>query len=210
MNRILFLLGLALCATPALAADHEVSLEMGSLHANDTSWDMFSDTPSFNTYGLRVGYAFHDRIAAIAGYHHGANGMTVEAMDSGWESGDPPTFASAFYGDEYSLGIKADLPLSINLRPFATVQALGVRGLIRLDDDAEHDDNLNQIQQGAFAPGGMATGGIDLRIPIAQAKYCVASSLEFGYGKVLDLDFGDLGKLPMGGFVFRWGVGVRM
>lgn len=210
MNRAITLLGLSLCASPALAADHEVSLELGSLHANDASWDLFSETETFGTYGVRVGYAFHDRMAAIAGYHRGSTGMTVESTSGGWETDEPPTFQSAFYGDEYTLGVKADLPLSINLRPFVTVQALGVRGLIRLDDDTEHDDNLNQITRSAFAPGGMATGGVDLRIPVAQARYYLSSSMEFGYGKVLDLDFGDMGTLPMGGFAFRWGVGFRM
>ena len=194
-----------LCAAPALAADHEISYETSTLGVHDPSWQTFDEHHDFfGANGLRVGYAVHDRVAIVGGWHLGRNGQDVFV-----DGEDQQSFRAAFTGHEFLLGAKADLPLARWFRPYALLQAMGVYGVVRLDEDVSTEDNLNQIKEGAFAPGGVAAGGFDIRVPFKEEAYIIATYFEFGYGQILPLRFQDMGDITMGGFAFRWGVGAR-
>lgn len=202
------LLGLASVAPSAVhAADHEVSYEVGTLAIHDPAWDLFDASLSYlPSQGVRLGYAVHDRVAVIGGWHHAARGQTLYTEG---EEDDESTFAAAFYSETFLAGAKADWDLAPWFRPYAAAQFMGVLGTVRLDDDTTEDDNLNQITRRAFTPGAVATGGVDIRVPFADGRYAVASYMEFGYGRTLNLSFEDLGDLDMAGFAFRWGIGAR-
>lgn len=202
-------------STPAFAADHELSLELGSLHVNSDSWDLFHEGEYFPTAGVRLGVAVHERVAVVAGYHHAAYGSDIYTdswsgeYDFADEESDAADFVGAFAGDEYTLGAKVDVPVTGWLHPYGVVHALGVRGVIRLDEDVEDDDNLNQLPYRALTFGGMGALGVEFLAPVLKEKAHLGSYLELGYGRVAALDFDALGKMPMGGFAVRMGTGVR-
>ena len=213
---------IALLAVPAtaVAADHELSLELGATgHAADDNWFLFDDnTDALTDYGLRLGFAVHDRVAVIAGYHHGAQGSRIELPGYGGDSdeyyydddsSEGQALAAAYYADTFSLGAKADLPVAVWFQPYATIQALGIRSMVRLDDDTTTDDNPNQLQRATFNPGGLASAGVEFRIPIRHTSWALASHLELGYHIATPSDFDELGSLTNRGLVFRWGLGVR-
>ncbi len=203
---ILALLAFSGAALPgeAQAADHELSLELGTAANHQQNWYMFNaESQQLPTWGLRAGVAVHDRLAVIGGWHHGKKGMRMAA-------GNGSVFASVFYGDSFTLGLKVDVPVAVWFRPYATAQGQGFRGMVRLDDDLYEDDNPNQIEQADFSFGGIGALGTDFRVPFKDGAWALASYLELGYGYAAPLDFGDLGELDgLHGVVFRWGVGVR-
>ena len=197
---------LALLALPgaAFAADREVSLELGTLAAPDANWELFSETPRLPTQGVRIGWPVHDRVAIVAAWHRGARGTTL-----GGESTGQSDFIAAFSAHSVALGAKADYPLAPWFAPFATAQAIGLVGTVRLDDDPDDDENLNQLSHTAFAPGALATAGIELRIPLADGDFAAATALDMGYAWLAPLSYDTLGDLAFHGFILRWGVGAR-
>ena len=103
------------------------------------------------------------------------------------------------------------------LRPYATVQALGVLGTLRLDDDPS-DEDVGLRRYRSLTPGGVAALGLDLVGGRPRAAVHPAFNLELGYGLTANMRFSDrdagpepidLGTLGMGGFYMRWGVGVH-
>ena len=204
------LLGL-FAAAPAAAADNELSFEFGSLHNDDSSYALFSSEESMPSIGMRAGFAFHDRLSARLGWQHVRQGADVSV---GEEQSDSH-ISSAFYGDELSLGVRADVPLGDFVLPYVSVDGLGFRAKVRFDDDATDEDSPGQVEETAFAPGALAMGGAELRIPIgrlyptSKAELALGLNLEVGYALVGQLDFGDLGQMKPGGLAVRSGVGIR-
>lgn len=196
----------ALLAAPgaALAAQNEVSLELGSFASPDPDWELFSESGHLPTQGLRLGWALHDRIALVGGWHRGARGMTL-----GDEAGSQSDFVAAFCAHTLGVGAKADWPLASWFAPYATAQATGLLGTVRLDDDPEDDDNLNQLSHTAFAPGAMATAGLEFRLPLREDALAAATSFELGYAWFAPLSYDALGSLAFRGLVLRWGLGAR-
>ncbi len=214
-----FIHSIAACAalalpSAAIAADHEISLELGTIgHGPDDNWFLVNDYNDYlGVYGVRLGYAVHDRVAIIGGWHHGRSGARVEMGDEGAyydEEGMYANLGVAYYADTFSLGAKADWPLAVWFHPYATVQALGIRSLVRLDDAPRDDDNLNQIQRSAFSPGGAAAGGLEFRVPMNHNEWALATHAELGYHIGTRASFDELGSLGNRGLVFRWGLGAR-
>lgn len=199
MRSALALLALSL-ATPAVAADHELSAELGTLHNGDPAWDLFSERNGMPSIGLRGGIAVHDRVAVQLGWHRVRRGANVSGAAN---------LRTAFVGHEITLGAKADLALGEALRPYVKLDAMLLRGTMRFDDARNDDDNPGQVSASAIAPGGLAVGGLELRIPQGEAPFTLAWHLEAGYGRTATLDFGDYGALTPAGLVVRSGIGVR-
>jgi hypothetical protein len=194
--------------TAAMAADHEISLELGTTgHGADDNWFLFNDDwDTLSSYGVRAGFAVHDNVSVIGGWHHGARGTRLEL--NGTDESEANA-GLAYYADTFSLGAKVDWPLWVWLHPYATVQGLGIRSMVRIDDAPADDDNPNQIQRGAFSPAGAATGGLEFRVPFHHNEWALASHLELGYQLGTRSSFDELGSLTNRGVVFRWGLGVR-
>lgn len=203
--RIFTIAALLLLPGAVFAADREVSFEVGSLgQAAEDNWSLFSENDALTTVGVRLGYPVHDRLAVVAGWHHGTTGTHVEIGDA-----EDSVLAAAYYADDFTLGVKADWDVASWFRPYATVAAAGQRTMVRMDDDTSVNDNPNQIQRAAFCPGALAAAGLDFRLPFAQGRMAAASYLELGYQLLAPADLEELGSLQTRGLVFRWGVGMR-
>lgn len=211
--RILPIAALLALPTTALAADRELSFEVGTLgQAAEDNWYLFSESDMLPTVGLRVGYPVMDRLAVVAGWHHGASGTHVQLGDEAYyyeEYEGSSTLAAAYYADDFTLGVKADWDVATWFRPYATVAFASQLTRVRLDDDTSVDDNPNQIEKSAFSPGALGAAGLDFRVPFAQGRMAVASYLELGYQVLSPADMEELGTLQTRGMVFRWGVGMR-
>jgi hypothetical protein len=194
----------------ALAADDEVSFEVGWIGAHDRAWDVFAGGDAYGTFGLRVGKEIHPRVAIVAGWQHGNVGSDVYTdgdtsyYDDGYDSG----FRAAFYGDQVTLGAKADVELLPWLHPYATAQGIGARAMVRFDDDLEDDENPTQVQRVGLSGGIYAAGGLDFPIRV-KGDVAIAPYMEYGYGLIAPIHFGDVGQLGFSGFAGRTGVGVR-
>jgi hypothetical protein len=203
MSRSLIgLLGLLL-ATPALGADHELSLELGTLHIGDPAFDVFSHGDALPSKGLRAGVAVHERLAVVAGWHHTARGAELHSSEGKLLA------RSSFRGEAFTLGVKPDLAIGPYFRPYLLVQGMLLAGQVRFDDDPNESDSPGQIQESAVAPGLLTMGGIELRAPMGGAPLTIAFHLEGGYGRTAPLAFDDVGDLQPGGLALRGGVGVR-
>jgi len=196
----------ALCAAlPAQAADHELSLEMGSLAVRDPAWNTFSSADAMTTLGLRAGYRVHDRVAVIGSYHHTRTGSDVFDDD-----GEGLLARAAFFGNEFTLGAKADVSIKDFMLPYVTVSGLVFHSDARFDDAPNDDDNPGQIKETALSGGFRGMGGLEFRIPRWEPPgFTVGAYLEFGYTYLSPLSFGDLGDMELGGFTARGGLGVR-
>jgi hypothetical protein len=83
-----------------------------------------------------------------------------------------------------------------------------MRGLARLDDDSNDDENLTQVQRAGLTGGFLAAGGLDVLIRVRGNVY-IAPYVEVGYGWMAPLALKDLGTVQFSGFSGRSGVGVR-
>ena len=85
------LMFIAAFAGQASAADNELSFELGAFGTADERFDMFDESATIGTLGVRGAFAVHDRVNIVAGYHTGAWGQDVVT-----EGGDD----SYYYYDE--------------------------------------------------------------------------------------------------------------
>lgn len=201
-------------ALPAAAATNELSFEVGWLGTRDPSYDLFADGRTLASVGLRGGYAVHPNVAIIAGWQHASTGATVEVPgvenyaddEEYYEYGT--TFETALYTDQLSVGSKADVKVFKWLHPYVTAQIVGMRGLARLDDDNNDDENLTQVQRAGLTGGFLGAGGLDFLIKV-RGTFAIAPYVELGYGWMAPMAFKDLGTLQFSGFAGRAGVGVR-
>lgn len=199
------MLALLLALGSASAATNEIDLEAGWFGSSDAGWDLFSEADLYGTWGFRLGYAVHPRIAIIGGAQFGKTGQTVES----YSTEDRSTFYTGFYGDTFTLGAKGDVQVASWLHPYVTVQGVGLRGLARFDDDRAHDDNASQVQVAGFTGGVLGTVGLDFPIALGHSGFAVSPYTEFGYGWTAPLALGDVGSVQLSGFTGRAGVGLR-
>jgi len=199
-------------AAPALAASNELSFEVGWFGATDPAFDTFANGNSLGSLGLRAGYAVHPNVAIIAGWQHATNGATIGVPDTDDTDteyyGAGSSFQTALYTDQISVGSKADVKVFKWLHPYVTAQLVGMRGLARLDDDSNDDENLTQVQRAGLTGGFLAAGGLDFLIRVRGNVY-IAPYVELGYGWMAPLALKDLGTVQFSGFSGRSGVGVR-
>jgi hypothetical protein len=207
-------------ALPAAAATHEISAEVGWINSSDPAWDFFSEAALHGSYGLRLGYAVHPNVAIIGGWQHAVNGVGTSGPGIGAASysdgGDDyyydneDAFWAALYTDQVTVGAKADFQVLTWLHPYATVQAVGMRGLLRMDDDSQDDENLTQIELAGLTGGVLGAVGLDLPVPLrVGSTVAIAPYAEVGYGWLAPMQFEQLGSVQFAGFTGRAGVGVR-
>jgi hypothetical protein len=205
---------LALLAFAAHAATNEVSFDLGWVGASDPAWDFFSDADTLPSYGVRLGYAVHPNVAVIAGWQHAVNGASVGlpglagSSDYEYDDYDDGHVTAAMYSDQILLGAKGDVKIWSWLHPYATVQAVGMRGLVRMDDDPGDDENLTQVQVAGVTGGVEGALGLDFLIPV-KGRWKIGLYTELGYGWLAPMRLEDLGSVQFAGFAGRAGVGVR-
>lgn len=203
------LLTLAALSAPASAGTNELAFELGALGSSDRNWDLFSDGPLLSSMGLRAGYGVNDWLTVVGTWQTARDGsvLYIESYDAN-EYLDQDALLS-LRTNQLSLGPKFSLDLFSWLHPYATVQGLALLGTVRMDDDAQHDDNLNQYKSSAVTGGGFAALGLDFILLREDRPIRPATYLEMGYGRTANLAFDDIGTLGFGGFALRWGVGAR-
>ena len=203
------MISILLASTLSLAADtndqvgaKEIYLRESWLGATDNRWDAFSSDDTYRTVGLQVGYRIAPRVTLIGGWQHGGVEMDTSVGDDGGY------YVARFRGDQAGFGARADFPVADWVHPYAGLQAIGMFGRIRLDDQPAEDDNANELRFAGASGGALGTGGLEFRIAM-DGGYAVLFDAEFGYGWVAPMTFDTLGNLPFSGLSSRIGAGVR-
>jgi hypothetical protein len=168
----------------------ELSLELGSTHAPDDGYQLFSDKNAMGSWGARVGFGLGDRTSEV---------MTAE------ETAD---FEAALTVDQLAVGPRFGIRIEDVVMPYVTVQAVGMRGRVRLDGDPDSNDELDQWKDSALTGGGLAMGGAQVVLGQPEQTVRFEGHLEMGYGYALPLDFGDYGSISFHGFALRGGAGI--
>ena len=199
--------------------DHELSLELGSLGTAGEGWEALVDNVQLGTVGGRAGLALSERWTLVGDYQLGRHGGSVEVYDpTGEHTYEELGLELSLLSHQLSVGPKFDVQVAHWLRPYATVQALGALGTLRLDE-MPNDDEEGLTRYRSLTAGGVAGLGVDLVAGEPRQRIHPAAHLEMGYGYVLPYRFADadagpaevsLGDLSMRGFYLRCGVGIRL
>lgn len=179
----------------------EVALEVGSLHNGDSAYDLVSDEDQLMSAGVRGGIAVAGPLHVVAGWHRTSHGSTVYNGDT--------SFDSAYQANEWSAGLKGVWHLHDVIQPYVSAQVLVLQGAFKFDGDASKDDNIDQFVERAVHPGGMATVGTCLTVPLPDWPAQPALWLEGGLAGVSRSAYGDFGDMAAGGFILRVGAGVQ-
>lgn len=180
----------------------EVSVELGSTHAPDDGYDLFSSRNAMGSWGARVGFGLTDRIALLVDWQHSGKGG---AVTTGAEDAE---FQAALTVDQISVGPRVGVHIGDWVMPYATVQATGMRGRVRLDGDPDSTDDLDEWKDSALTGGGLAMGGVQVVLGEPERALRLSGHLEAGYGYAAPLDFEDYGSLSFHGFALRGGAGI--
>lgn len=202
---------LTLLFSTALAASNEVGLSIGWLDSGDPAWRHVAESGAYATWGGHFGLAVHDRVTVLAGYRHGRVGADLDAWD--WDSDESSSSfnsaKNAFYANTFLLGAKADWEVVESFTPYLGLQAQGLLGMARVDDELDDDENVSQRQQVGFSPGFVVTGGLAFPVPTAVDGMYVTPWVDAGYGWVAPLKLGDLGRVQPSGFTGQAGVAFQ-
>ena len=190
-----------LFASVSLAAT-ELSLELGSTHAPDDGYALFSDKNVMGSWGVRLGFGLDDRISLLVDWQHSGQGGEVTT------AADAADFEAALTVDQLAVGPRFGVRIQDVVMPYATVQAVGMRGRVRLDGDPDSADELDQWKDSALTGGGLAMGGAQVLLGDPEQAVRFSGHLEMGYGYALPLDYGDYGSISFHGFALRGGAGI--
>jgi hypothetical protein len=222
---LLPLLTLLFAAGPAAASErgkfsHEASFTMASQRVLGEPFPdiLADDRGAMSPMGFRLGVGISGPISAIGGYQNDLQSTTIDVPDTDVD------IVHQLRLHQVLAGVKVQQPIRPWIAPYATLQLSAVRGVMRLDEDLNRDDNLNQLTSKGNALGGVAAIGIDLR-PLQAGPVRLGTHLEVGYGlhSRLQLEAGDeaqpvqnaagdpalQGELQLRGLAVHWGVGLR-
>lgn len=203
-------LTLALLA-PAQAAGHGLDLQLGTIGADDPSYNVVDERDTWRTFGATGALAVHPRVALLGSYHvnsRGADNGLPGDVGSSRTPGAGEGFTAAYTGHTVGLGVRGDVEPTPYFLPYLSAQALLQLGTLRLDDDSDADDNLNQLIARGAAPGFSAAAGGEL-IMAPDWSVSPTAHLELGYALTGRQQLGDVGELYLRGFYLRTGVGVE-
>ncbi|MFT5680163.1 MAG: hypothetical protein ACI8RZ_001068 [Myxococcota bacterium] len=209
---IFTLLSGAALAGSADGIDHELSIETGSMRTSDDTWSAFSYSDSVGAWGLRAGYGLSRNLTVVASWHRGVHDSSLGVDGESYHNLDMD-----FTTNQIALGPKVDYQIDHWLRPYGTVQGMGVLGRIQIDEDRDDDDSpVLSYSDTTF--GGFAALGLDIVPGAATHRAHFGMHIELGYGKVFGMEFEDeeagnaaiaIGDLDMQGLTFNAGAGVR-
>jgi hypothetical protein len=192
---------IALLAASTSFAATELSLELGSTHAPDAGYSLFSRHDAMGSWGARVGLGLTPNASLLVDWQHSSKGGETSTTD------DDVTFQSALTVDQLAVGPRLGVHIA-DCMPYVTVQAAAMRGRVRLDGDAESTDDVDEWKRSALTAGGLAMAGLQLYVGEPERALRFSGHLEMGYGYALPLDFDDFGSLSFHGFALRAGAGV--
>lgn len=193
--------------------DHEFSLESSGIYTSDPTFDAFGYSSMLSASGVRLGYGLTENVTIVGGWSLGRYRSNVEVSTE--ESFHD--FNMDLSAHQLRLGPKVDLQVLHWLRPYATVQGIGMLGRLSIDEHPDDDDSV-VFTYSDTAFGGFAAAGLDVVPGSSSHRIHPAGYLEMGYGKVLALQFEDtdagnaaveIGDLDFQGFTINIGLGVR-
>lgn len=202
------LLTLSLGAAEAAGNGSELTFQWGQLGAPDEHWGLFSDRDAVHSLGLRAGYGITPHLGVVASWQHSVDGGTVWAGGYDYE-GDESSFNLALASNRFSLGPKARFEVFPWLVPYATVQGALLWGSVKLDDDLDDDENLNQIRESGLAPGALGALGLEFVFRRSDRAVRPALGFEAGYGWMAPLTLEPMGELEFHGFYGSGTLGLR-
>ena len=206
----------AFLASNAWAGDKEISLDAGSLLASSDAWGVVGGNP-MSTVGISGGWDIAPGLTAVGGVNWSRSGATNHFGNQWWEDdGDvesaPGTegYIAALRVVQLQAGVRSDIRQNSWVRPFGVAKMSASIGSLRLDDDPNDKDNVNQVKASGMSIGGIAAVGVAVEKPRKKAgPFAVRGELEAGYGLGTSLKFDEIGKLGMSGMHMRLGIGLR-
>lgn len=207
----------AFLASSAWAADKEISLDTGILGVSSQAWNTIGGSPV--TVGLSAGVDIAPGLTAIGSVQWSLSGAENQFSNQWWEddqvgaSVSPPGsegYIAALRVIQVQGGVRSDILQNSWVRPYGAAKVSASLGSLRLDDDSEDKDNVNQIKAAGMSIGGIAAVGAAIERPRKQAgPFAIRGEVEAGYGFGTALKFDEIGELSMSGIHMRMGVGLR-
>ena len=182
----------------------EVDIHVAGIVLENSALGEFNRSGA-TTAGLRVGYRVAPWITPFVGASANGAGMShfVEEGDSG------DLFQTAYYQDQFFAGLKSAWAPSPYFGIYGLAQGQLVLGILRIDDDAEVDDNPGQIELEGATGGVTGALGIQAAAPVRGDRVDVTFHLEVGYAWNAPLELGDVATLNIQGVFIRTGAGAR-
>lgn len=156
--------------------------------------------------GLRASYRLKPWLVPFVGVSTTGDAQS-HAITSAW--GDATTeFVAGLYQTQVFVGVKPTWSLNRHFGAYGLLQAQGLFGTLRIDDDPDDDENLGQVEAEGFAPGATIGAGVEAFAPTGGAVL-VAFYLEFGYSAYEPLSLSDIATIDVSGVAVRAGAGIR-
>ena len=222
-----------LALTPSLAQGQsfEVNLNTAIMGSSDIAFDKLSDRSAMPATGIDLGFRVTDQINLLVGLHTGTVGTTVYSNaghDRSVMMDDEHDYEESYYSSEegfelastvnqLQVGVRYRFDWTRRLKLTATGQAVFAHANLRMDEDTELEGSEVAVKYTAFAPGALATAGIEWS-PVMVGTSRINIGMEAGYGHILSFDFQevdagdepiDVGGLSLNGRFLRWYVGTR-
>jgi hypothetical protein len=189
-----------------------IDIQVGSLANTDPAWDVFGGEQAMLSFGFSGSARVHHNLSIVAAWHHVRQGAILvpsQGTDSETDAGSGlESFAAAYFGNEFSAGLRGDVPIQDTFFPFLKAQGLAMASLVKFDDNTDVNNPEGEASFTGVSPGFLVTAGVEVRIP-PQVPVQVGLELELGYGWLATTDLDDLGEMTPGGFCVRSGVGMR-
>ncbi len=196
------------------APAHSVALDIGHMDSPDRAFDVLGNY-ALATYGVRWVYDLErwTWLDLTGGLRFSERRSDNYFQDDGTDIPDGQGFEARWFHNTTAVGLRTQGELrSPVFQPYARAQLSLETGVLRLDEDPDDKDNLNELRTIALAPGVELVGGLDVvTSPFGMDGGRDISPLfylEMGWNRTGLLDLGDTGELRYGGFVVRTGLGV--
>lgn len=208
-----WIVALATLATTVTAhaqnIDGSVQLEYGRMANNDPGYDLFNDRNRMPSWGVRGGASIGEHLSIIGGWHRVRRGSETWAYYEGEDSFYENQLSAAYYADQFTLGPKVGIKLGEIVYPYASVEGMLFRSVIRFDDDTSTKNNLGQVMGAGMAPGLVTAAGAEFRSQTGVVGLMIAFHFDLGYAWVNPVTYGTLGDIQPGGLMGRGGIGLR-
>ncbi len=175
-----------------------------------TEWSSFHPNGRAQTVGITGRMQFTRALALDLGVTHSYEGGTryFYAYDEeSDEDVDGMEIHTTMVTERLDLGLRAELPISEWVRPYAKVAGVGALHVARLDEDIEDPENTTALSQLGLSGGVYVAGGVATPLRIHNQIHFVPS-MELGYSLLTPVGLGDLGSVKQGGLTFRFSAGV--
>ena len=197
---------ISMVSSPTEAMDIGLSLESGITGTSGDAWSIVGGS-GIDTLGVGASLGLNNNLLATGSINLGAKGAKNYLTDPN-SPGHAEGFVASLMIAQINAGVRYDLLPESQWVPFAAARGEVLLGNLRVDDDLQHEDNMNQIEQSAISAGGSLGFGVAWEGSVDRIKSTLRVELEGGFGIASDLSLGEFGNLGIGGGRMRGSVGV--